>query len=796
MIKTTLKWTFKLLFLALVGLSLGAFIYAYQTLPQTTGEVKITSPALKAPVKITRDSAGIPHIEAQNRFDTAFAVGYVQAQDRLWQLEFNRRVVNGTLSETLGKATLGTDRFIRTLGVKEAAKAQYALLDDVSKQELIAYAAGINASRANAASLPIEFHLTSTKPQEWQPEDTMGWLIMMALDLGGNYGTELLRLSLARDFSSEEIWKFLPPYSGENIPQTLDFSKTYRELGVYNSKKAALEPLNHPYHGFNEGVGSNSWVLSGEKTMSGKPLLANDPHLGLSAPAIWYFVHVKTPEMNVIGATLPGGPQVILGRNDKIAWGFTNINPDVQDLYLEQLNPAKADEYRVPNGFSAFTSRKEVIKVKGEADVELNVQSTRNGPVMTQVLEGASSLIDTSRFALSLKWTALSPNNTSYVAASRLVTSQNVDEAKAALSLFIAPMQNVVVASVSGDIAYIPAGKVVLRKPEHDLRGIAPALGWEDKYQWAGYLEDSLLPHLKNPASHQVITANQRIHAADYPHLISNDWTLPYRYDRIEALLAQKPKHSMETMRDAQADVVSLAAQRLLPFFKKAAAASSLTSDEKVLAANFNGEMKADSLMPLIFSSFIDELTQKIIVAKLGENRASVYGRRDFRQALEGALERNDAFFCGEPGCESFLTPSLTAALNTLTTLYGADKSKWNWGQAHAARSEHRPFGKVNALARFFNVVEPTGGDTYTVNVGRLELGNRKAPFSNVHAASLRTIFDLSNLENSRFIYQTGQSGNVFSSHYRDFSKTWGKVEYLPLSFKIEGKGEELLLVK
>jgi penicillin amidase len=578
-----------------------------------------------------------------------------------------------------------------------------------------------------------------------------------------------------------------------------------------------------------DGKGSNNWVVAGSHTQSGRPLLANDPHLGLSAPAIWYFARLKAPAasgqgaLDVVGATLPGLPFVVLGRNEHLAWGFTNTGPDVQDLSLEQINPTNPLQYRVPvpggqsPAWAAFETREEVIAVKGQPDVHHTVRSTRHGPVISDVQANLTQVLDTGKYALALRWSALGADNHTVLAGLEGGRARNVDELLHAYRHYHSPMQNVVVADDQGHVAYKAGGKVPIRAANNDIQGVAPSPGWEARYDWQGWVpydqtpeahfgtanEPAILPTQSQDASSSVqgsvraaqaaasaqaqqrgwlATANQRIHGTDYPHFITQDWTVPDRYDRIAALLQASPKHSMQTMEAIQGDLLSLATVRLLPFLLKTTSDHPLATQAQKALAGFDGVMRADQAAPLIFVAWADEFTRLVLTNKLGPERVkALYGKRNFRSAVEGILARDDAFWCGSGGCGPWSARALSQALTQLQTRYGSQVVQWRWGQAHPAISRHQPFSNVKALAPLFEVQVPTGGDTFTVNVGQYQLDNPDQPYANRHAASLRAVYDLADLENSVFIYQTGQSGNVFSPRYRDMAQAWSQVKYRSL---------------
>lgn len=797
---------------AIVALAAGAAgIYVARSFPTLDGEIK--APGLAAPVQVRRDASDVTHIEAQSMADAYFALGWVHAQERGWQLEFNRRVMHGRLSELFGAATLDTDRTLRKLGVMRAAQAQWGKLPQHAQNLLQAYARGINTFHATGGqALPPEFHVLGARPGEWTPQDSIGWAIMMALDLGGNWGTEFARLSALQRLDTAQLWQLMPPYPGEQPATRVDLAGLYRGLGVYRANAdgktaqagpAATEVAAWPALdawtrglGHLEGIGSNNWVVAGSRTQSGKPLLANDPHLGLSAPAIWYFARLKAPApaggkaMDVIGATLPGLPSVVLGRTAGVAWGFTNTGPDVQDLYLEQINPANPAQYRTPTGWAAFEQREELIRVKGRPDETLVVRSTRHGPVVSDANDSYAQVIDTRKFALALRWSALDPDNQTVLAGMQANLAETVEDALAAYALHHSPMQNLVVADTQGRTAYQAIGRVPLRQPGNDLRGVAPAPGWEAKYDWAGWLAAAETPRVEHAAIAAKgwhATANQRIHEAGYAHFLGADWNTPERFERIEALLGAKAKHTAQSLREVQADTLSLATRKLLPVLRATASQHPLAAAAQAQLQSFDGDMRADSAAAVVFATWADELTRRLVAPRLGEARfKALYGKRTFRAGLETMLldPQAGAFWCAPSGCALHSSAALAAALDRIAAQQGKDVAGWRWGRAHPAVSAHKPFGNVAALARFFDVSVPSPGDPWTVNVGQYWANDGRLPFANRHAASLRAIYDLADPEQSTFIYQTGQSGLVFSSRYRDMREEWVQVRGRPLQLQ------------
>jgi penicillin amidase len=761
--------------LLLVVLVAGAYLFLRQSLPQTDGVVKLAG--LSAQVEVLRDRYGIPHIFAANLEDASYALGFVHAQDRLWQMEMSRRIAAGRLSEIVGPGGLETDRFLRTLGIRRSAEANLRNLDAETRKLLDAYAAGVNAFLASGPVLPVEFWLTGARPEPWAPADSVAWVKMMAWDLGGNWRNELLRMRLAKSLPLARIHELLPPYPGEPVPVIADLKELYSTM-----ERDAVRLARHAPD--NEGLGSNNWVVSGARTESGKPLLANDPHLGLTAPPVWYFAQISVPGINVIGSTLPGVPGVILGRNDRIAWGFTNTGPDVQDLFIEKLDAGGG--YMTPEGPTPFQVVEETILVKGGEPEKLRVRISRHGPVISDVSKAAQDESPRGH-VIAFSWTALAEDDRTMQASLGMGRARAWDGFLAAARNFQSPQQNIVYADIEGNIGFVAAGRVPHRKATNDLKGMAPAPGWLAKYDWAGDIPFEQLPRSYNPPSGAIVTANHRITPPGYPHFLSSDWQPPYRADRIQQLLDATPKHNAQSFARMQADVVSLAMRELLPKLLATRPRSEEARKALALLAKWDGAMAADRIEPLIAWAWWRELSRAIYADELGEAfRTNWLSRAVFiGNVLSG--DAGLASWCDNTRtpatetCEEVLALSLDAGLADLVKRYGSDQSKWRWGDAHQARHEHRPLGRQPLLARLFDITVPSPGDAYTVNVGRNNLNDEAQPFANRHAASLRAIYDLSDLEKSLYIHSGGQSGNIISDHYKAFSEAWAKNEYIPM---------------
>jgi len=786
----TLKWVGASVGLLALAGAIVAGGYAFLVLPKVDGSLQVTG--LHDVVRIERDVHGIPTIRANSSEDAVFGLGFAHAQDRLWQLETHRRIGSGRLAEAFGAPALESDKFLRALGVKRAALAQWERASPQLRATMNAYAAGINAFATQAMQArPPEFLLLGLQFEPWTPQDSFAWAIMMAWDLGGNWRTEMLRMRLALKMPVERINELIPPYPGEKPLPTADYAALFRGLRL-DGKLGEQAWLHAPPSGV-EGVGSNNWVVSGSNTESGKPLLANDPHLKLSAPALWYFARLQAPGLHVAGATMPGLPNIVLGQNESLAWGFTNTGPDVQDLYIERIKPDDPTLYQTPQGWSRFETFTEILKVKGQPDLALTVRATRHGPVISDagIAQGLTGPKERPGYALALRWTALDADPGTLEASIELNGAKTVTQFVQALARYVAPMQNMVVADRDGHIGMVSAGRVPLRKPGNDLKGQVPVPGWDARYDWDGFLDPALTPREVDPPRGWIATANQRIHAPEYPHYITNEWAAPYRQQRIEQLLAAKPRHSLDSLREMQADVVSLATQRLLPTIRRARSDHVLAVAAQQQLAGFDGTMRADAAAPLIFWAWARQLTIALFGDDVGPAMFErTLENRSFRDALEGVLERGDERWCDRQDtpeietCAQQVDAAFTRALDELAAQHGTDIGKWKWGAAHLARSEHRPLSSVALLAPWFELRTPVGGDTFTVNVSRVSLrplARTGELYLDEHGPSLRALYDLGDPSKSRVMHSSGQSGIAFSPLYRSFVAAWERVDYVPL---------------
>ena len=816
-------WTIAIVLVVAIAV---AFIYRQSTLPTIEGTLTVAG--LAAPVDVVRDAEGIPHLYAKSDDDAWFALGYVHAQDRLWQMELNRRTAAGRLSEVLGKGALDADRFLRTLGVARNAEAIAKNLDATTQRALARYAAGVNANlderRAKSRfALPPEFLLTGAPfPDPWKPSDSVGWSTMMAWDLGTNWSTELMRMRLAQRLTRQQIDELLPSYPGN--PRTLadgaqaepvfdaplvtaDYVAFYRGLkgddakAVFDSAdRLASNPLVRD-SGAVEGKGSNNWVVSGARTASGKPLLSNDPHLGLSAPSIWYLAHVSAPGLDTIGATLPGIPFIVIGRNARVGWGFTNTGPDTQDLYVEELRnvgdaTSGAVEARTPDGWQALDVRSETIHVKDAPDVVLSVRTSRHGPLISDVSRTALDAvrgIGARRYAIAFQWVALRDDDKTMQAGFAINRATDWASFLAAARDFHSPQQNIVYADVDGNIGFVAPGRIPIRKPGNDFKGQAPAPGWDVRYDWDGFVPFEDLPQRLNPPEGRVVTANHKVVDDDYKPFLTSEWASPYRARRIESLIDATPKHDIASFAKIQGDVRSLYVARVLPLLLKTKPSGSDAADVLAKLSTWDGTMAADRPEPLMYAAWMRELTRLVMRDELGTDLFADYWDQRSVFMLDVLSDRNgESRWCDDVGtpevetCPTMQSRALDLALADLGKRLGPDRNQWRWDQLHHAESEHRPFARVPPLARVFDIRVPVGGDSNTVNVGGYTIRNEDGPFVDHHGPSLRQILDFSDLEQSRFIQSTGPSGNRLSPFYASFADRWGAVQSVPMQMRRE----------
>lgn len=788
------RWALGVVAVVLVA-ALGLCLwYRQASLPEHEGTLLV--PSLARPVQITRDDAGLPNITAQTEADALFALGFVHAQDRLWQIEFNRRIAQGRISELVGPAGVDADRFLRTLGIYRQAQAIARGLDPESRALLDAYCAGINAYLdGHADPLPAEFVLLrAPRPEHWVAADTVAWTLMMAWDLSHEaMRSELARLRLAARFSKAEIDDFMP-IMDDDAPATADYVELYRRLGLPAqalAEQAGLLARAMPLDGFGAAAaqGSNNWVVGGSRTVSGRPLLANDPHLGLSSPSVWYFARLAAPGLDVFGATLPGVPFVIIGRNAHVAWGFTNTYADTLDLYLERIDPEHPDEYQTPDGAARFDSRVESILVRGAEPVSLTVRSTRHGPVISGALASADAALPTgpqaNRYVLALRWASLEPGDTTLRAFRAMDHASDSQQFESALREVSAVVQNVVFAGDDGHIGFRVAGRVPLRRADNDLHGLVPSPGWDARYDWQGWVAPDDLPREMDPPQAMIVTANQKITPPGYRGYLTADWRAPYRARRIEQLLRAQARHDVASFQRIQADATSLAAREMMRTLASTEPATPLGRAALQRLRSWDGSMRVDASEPLIYQAWQRRLKQLVFDDDLGPLAQDLVEPFPLTTALLGVLTgrahaRNWCDDASAPGrhvdCAALAARALDEAVAELAR-EPPDLDRLRWGSRHAAVFEHRPFSNVPPLRRWFEQRVAQPGDNYTINVGEMRLKGEQ-PFEARAGPSLRIIYDLSNGASGVWMLGPGQSGNPFSPQFGDLLEAWSKVRY------------------
>lgn len=753
--------------LVLAGLGTGTGVYLVRGgFPQTRGELALAG--LMAPVEVLRDRWGIPHIFAQNAHDLFLAHGYIHAQDRLWQMEFNRRAASGRLAEVVGDVALATDRFIRTVGLRRAAEAELARTDPETRDALELYAAGVNAYLAEHRGLPLEFTLLRFRPEPWSPVDSLAYGKLIAWHLGGHWNAQALRAHLVSRFGAKAMRLLMPPYPDDApiiVPSEAHYA-TWDSAALIRLLEADQAPA---------GIGSNNWVVAGTKTTTGKPILANDPHLEAQMPSIWYEMHLVGGPYNVAGSTFPGIPGVIIGHNQAIAWGLTNAGPAVQDLYMERFDPVDPTRYLFRGIWEAATIIRESITVKGRAQPVIEtVRITRHGPIISNVIEGASTF-------LALRWTGLDPGSAG-AAVLRINRARSWSEFRDGVRLWSAPAQNFVYADRQGNIGYQLPGRIPIRAKG---QGVLPVPGWTGEYEWVGEIPFEQLPSLFNPGRGVIVTANNRIVPDRYPYLISADWDPGFRARRIEAMLADMPQATLNDMARIQADLTSLPAHAFLAALREikltGEPAAGLIAELRRELLSWDGVLRPNSRPAAIYEAVRISLVPLLFKDALGPDLYKRYlgYSSAWQRVMLSLLRTPSSPWWGPTGRDAVVAKAFVQANELLTAQLGPDRSTWSWGRLHKTQFIH-PLGRIPALGWIFNATTPpTGGDAHTINNGGFDIPT----FRHRAVASYRQVLDVADWDRSIAMHTTGQSGQPFSRHYQDFASPWALGQYHPMLF-------------
>jgi penicillin G amidase len=746
----------------------GLYLYLRSALPQTDGRIVLSGP--RAEIRIERDADGVPLITAQDDEDVAFGLGFAHAQDRLFQMELQRRAGAGRLAEIFGPRAVDLDKQMRVLGLHRAAEADLTSLSAEMNRALSAYAAGVNAFLASRrGALPPEFLLLRFAPEPWRPADSLVWGKLMAVQLGGNYRSELLRARMARTISAADLAVLYPEYPADAPTTLAEMLPIYHRLALdrlYDALPAIIGP----------NFASNNWVVDGAHSASGKPLLANDPHLGFTSPGFWYLARLKTPQHEIVGGTAAGIPLVVIGHNERIAWGFTTTTADVEDLFIEKIDPADPGRYMTPQGSAPFETRNETIIVKGAEPVDMAVRETRHGPVLSDAMPSGTT---DPGFVLAFAATFTIPGDRSAEAIWNLNRASDWTSFRAAVQKFVGPIQNMVYADVDGTIGFIAPGRVPIRAKG---QGWLPAPGWTGEYDWIGFIPFSALPSAVNPASGHFISANNKIVPDTYPYFLSRDWDLPNRAERIEALLAATPVQTPQTSAAIQADTLSLMAERLVPLMAQLVEKNERTQEAIELLAHWDFHMDKEKIEPLLFTAWLREFSHAVLFGRFGDAVSDYWDLRP--RVMETVLtERPD--WCDDPkrpgkeSCGTRLAEALETALAGLRRADGEDMRNWQWGRAHVAVFANPVFSRIPVLRDWLQVSIPTAGSYDTLNRGPSTIRDDAHPFEQRFGAGLRTITDLAAPADARMMATPGQSGNPLSSHFADLLRRWRDFDWL-----------------
>jgi len=801
------------LVVGLIGFGYG-FLAVRRPWPKTDGTVQ--ADGLQAEVTVVRDSWGVPHIYASSPHDLFFAQGYVHAQDRFWQMEFWRRIGSGRLAEVLGESGLDSDRFIRTLGWHRTAAQELGQLDEETRAALEAYAEGVNAYvSTHRGRLGLEFTmlgLTGVKfePEPWTPLNTITWAKVMAWDLGGNRTDELLRAHIAARLGTPAIGALMPPYS-DDYPLIVPHPLAGATLQAVPD--AAFE--NHVL-GTGDDLGSNNWVIAGSRTETGMPLLANDPHLGIQMPSIWYEIGLHCDPVgpdcpyNVVGASFASSPGVIIGHNDHVAWGVTNLGPDVQDLFIERVNPENPNQYEYEGEWLDMKIVREEITISGEEEpVVVNVRITRHGPIINDVVGGTEEEWAFGWQPLALSWTALRPG-TMMRSVLLLDQASNWEEFREALSYWDAPSQNFVYADVEGNIGYQAPGRIPIRASGN---GSAPVPGWTGEYEWVDTIPFDELPRAFNPPEGYIVTANNAVVGPDFPYFLSMDWFPGYRARRIEELIEADTSLSLTDIQTIQGDSSPVWAQDVLPYLLvlPSTGAGDRSSDARRLAEAlellraWDRRAVRESSGAALFEAFRLHLVDLTFGDELGEQlldraRSSAMVALVDLLADEASPWFDDVTTPEVETRDEILLRALEGAVEELTETLGRDMARWRWEDLHTATFENQSLGQsgIGLIEAIFNRGPvPVDGTVATVN----NTGYSFSPddlYSVVTVPSYRHIVDVGDLTRSVSMHTTGQSGHPYHPHYDDMIDPWRNIEYHPMLWEranVERDAEGVLVL-
>ena len=802
---TAFRWLIRIVS-GLIALGVVLALLAYYILSRSLVDYSedFTVAGISAPVEIVRNNDNVPHIFGKTDADVFFALGFAHAQDRLWQMTMLRRTAQGRLSEIFGPATVKVDELMRRYDLYGLALDSVKAQDPETLAALEAYSAGVNAwieevnKGARGRGAP-EFFLFEPEISAWAPADSIAILKLMALQLSSALQTEVLRARVSLLLSPERLADILPDDPSQGVAALPDYAALVP--GVVPSSKP-VEFAEGPFSPVADPAmagASNSWAAMPGRSAAGGSLLANDPHLGLTAPTIWYLARLELQSGGVIGGTIPGVPLVLVGRSDKLGWGLTTAYVDDQDVVIEALNPENKEEYQTPEGWATFESRQSIIKVKDAEPVTVTLRWSKNGPILPGTHYDLGSITPAGHVA-AISWTALSGADTSLSGAMALMRAQTVDEALEAGRKVIAPAQNVMLADGSG-IALQVMGALPARDPGHPSQGRLPALGSDARVGFKGILPYEENPSFRNPTSGLLGNTNNKTVDRPFPNHVSFDWGDTQRIQRWLTLMKAREVHTRESFIEAQLDTVNPTARSLLPligadlwFTGEAAPEGTperLRQRALVLLAEWNGEMNEHLPEPLIAQAWLRALQKRLIQDELGAMSESfthispVFIERVYRNVGGASVWCDVIQSAAVESCTDIARIALDEALLELTEKYGDNLESWRWGDAHQATHDHPVLGEVPFLKYFVNIRQSTSGGDDTLMRG-VTRGEGPEPYQNVHSAGYRGVYDFADPDSSVFIIATGQSGHPLSRHYDDLGELWRRGEYIPMSLDPE----------
>jgi penicillin G amidase len=804
---------------------------APRSFPQIDGEIQVAG--LDGSVDIHRDAMGVPHIYASTSHDLFFAQGYVHAQERFWQMDFWRHVGSGRISEMFA-GEVETDAFLRTLGWRQTAEAEWAQLGPESKAILLAYTDGVNAylKDHNDSALSLEYAVLALpilspdyQVEEWTPVHSLTWGKAMAWDLRGNMGEEIERAVMLKTFTPEQVAQLFPAYPqdhpvivnnmGDGAASTRLNVETFQHSNVPTKALEAIENnvalLDNFLGPWNDGVGSNSWVISGQHTSTGMPLLANDPHLSIQMPSIWFQVGLhciqKTDDcpFEVAGFSFAGVPGVIIGHNDRIAWGFTNVGPDVMDLYIEKVNPDNPDQYEVNGEWVNFTTREETIQPAGKEPITITVRATRHGPVISQTYDPLKDTDDADeeefeafkdragvdlpeQYVIALAWTALNPS-TPFEAIWGFNRARNWEDFREAARNFHVPAQNLVYADIEGNIGYQMPGDIPIRAKGD---GTVPVPGWTDEYEWTGFIPFEEAPYTFNPAEGYIATANNQVQPYGYPYLVTYDWDYGFRADRIVVMINEAPdKIDMAYIQQMQGDAYDANGATFVPILLEVELASDLDPARDLLK-NWDYQAQADSAPAAVFNAFWRHFLQNTFNDEIIERYWPDGGSR-WNEVMRTMVHDPHDFFWDDKTTtdvvetrDDIMRKSFADGVAELEDTFGKDVSEWHWGEMHAATFQNTTLGEsgIFLIEDLLNRGPfPVGGGEAIVNATGWSV---KDGYETNWLPSMRMIVDLGNLDNSLTVHTTGESGHAYHEHYDDMAPLWANVQYYPMWWERE----------